>query len=77
MPYKKAPVDHTEFGGGPGLIDPVLRQDRNITGPQALMEIYATDPTDDQSDPALVNLETRAPRLNRVPKNRRVGSTEV
>lgn len=77
MPYKKAPQGHTEFGGGPGLIDPVLRKDRLITGDQALVEIYATDSTDAQSDPATVNLETRAPRTNRVPKNRRAGSTEV
>lgn len=75
MPYKKAPSTHTEFGGGPGLIDPVLRKDRLLTGEQELLEIYATDPTDAQSDPATVNLETRAHRPNRTPKDQRAGTT--
>lgn len=75
MPYKKVPDDHSEFGGGPGLIDPVLRKDRNVTPEQELLEIYATDPSDPQSDPALVNLETRAPRANRTPRDQRAGTT--
>jgi hypothetical protein len=47
MPYTKdsIPPDHTEFGGGPGLIDPVLRADRLLTPEQELIEIYATNPS--------------------------------
>lgn len=46
MPYSKnsIPKDHTEFGGGPGLIDPVLRKDRLLTNEEQLIEIYATNP---------------------------------
>lgn len=49
------PSDHTEFGGGPGMIDPVRRADRVIgqqAGPvvqgvgEELWEIYATNPAD-------------------------------
>lgn len=75
MPYKKAPTDHSEFGGGPGLIDPVLRSDRLLEGHQELLEIYATDPSDPGSDPALVNLAARAPRANRTPRDQRAGTT--
>lgn len=77
MPYRKAPSDHTEFGGGPGLIDPAARADRNISAEQSLLEIYATDPSDPESDPALVNLKTRAHRPNRTPRDRRAGTTGV
>lgn len=56
MPYKKAPKGHTEFGGGPGLIDPVLRKDRVITAEESLMEIYATNPMDPEADPATADL---------------------
>lgn len=47
MPYSREsiPRDHTEFGGGPGMIDPVLRTDRVLEPYQELWEIYATDPT--------------------------------
>lgn len=50
MPYSREsiPKSHTEFGGGPGLIDPVLRADRNLTPEQELMEIYATNPSGGQ-----------------------------
>lgn len=46
MPYTKdsIPPDHTEFGGGPGLIDPVLRADRVLTAEQQRMEIMFTNP---------------------------------
>lgn len=56
MGYKKAPKGHTEFGGGPGLIDPVLRKDRVVTAEQELMEIYATNPMDPEADPATSDL---------------------
>jgi hypothetical protein len=46
MAYRKAPKDHSEFGGGPGLIDPESRADRNITNEEALLEIYASNPND-------------------------------
>jgi hypothetical protein len=53
MPYGlKTPDDHSEFGGGPGLIDPVLRKDRLLTNEQQLMEIYATE-----TAPSGANLE--------------------
>lgn len=70
MPYgKDVPKDHSEFGGGPGLIDPVLRADRaGLREYELLREIYAhnpggggpedgTDPLTD--DPALTDLFTR------------------
>lgn len=38
------PKSHTEFGGGPGMIDPVLREDRILKPEQQLWEIYATEP---------------------------------
>lgn len=31
----------TEFGGGPGLIDPVSRNDRLVSAEQELQEIYS------------------------------------
>lgn len=45
MPYSKEtiPPNHTEFGGGPGMIDPVMRADRNLRPEEELWEIYATD----------------------------------
>lgn len=46
MVYRKAPADHSEFGGGPGLIDPESRKDRTIEGHQELWEIYASNPND-------------------------------
>lgn len=46
MAYRKAPKGHTEFGGGPGLIDPEARKDRNLTPEEQLMEIYASNPYD-------------------------------
>lgn len=56
MPYSKAPREHTEFGGGPGLIDPMSRKDRNVTAEESLMEIYATNPANPESDPATADL---------------------
>jgi hypothetical protein len=61
MAYNKAPVGHTEFGGGPGLIDPEARKDRNLTGEQQLMEIYATDPGRAESLPETADLNIRTP----------------
>jgi hypothetical protein len=48
MPYTREsiPNNHGEFSGGPGLIDPVLREDRVLTPEQQLMEMYATNPAD-------------------------------
>jgi len=61
------PSDHSEFGGGSGLIDPVRRADRVIgqnSGPlvdervnEELMEIYATNPSDATSEPTTSRLE--------------------
>lgn len=46
MPYKKAPAGHTEFGGGPGLIDPEARKDRAVEPWEAAMEMRASNPLD-------------------------------
>lgn len=68
MPRKGSslPKTHTEFGGGPGLIDEVRRADR-VVGTEAyalgvqgmgeeLMEIYATNPADPDSTPQTSDL---------------------
>lgn len=57
MPYKKAPKDHSEFGGGPGMIDPVVRADRALKDHQQLWEIYATNPADATSEPETAQVE--------------------
>ena len=46
MPYKKAPKGHTEFGGGEGLIDPMVRSDGAESASDRLMELYAINPLD-------------------------------
>lgn len=46
MPYRKTPAGHTEFGGGPGLIDPEVRKDRAVSNDEMLMELYASNPED-------------------------------
>lgn len=51
MPYNKVPADHSEFGGGPGLIDPVLRKDRLLSPEQERMELMFTRPDDPSSTP--------------------------
>jgi len=67
MSYTKAPKNHGEFSGGPGLVDPEQRKDRNIgpaTGPlvdervgEELLEIYATNPAIADEDLATVQIE--------------------
>lgn len=57
MPYKKAPADHSEFGGGPGMIDPMNRKDRTITPEEQLWEIYSTNPADPKSAPETSTVE--------------------
>lgn len=59
MPYSKVPKDHTEFGGGPGLVDPQSRKDRNLTPEESLLEIYASNPHDEKTDLADVDLYYR------------------
>lgn len=46
MAYTKdsIPNDHSEFGGGPGMIDPEARKDRALEPYQELWEIHATNP---------------------------------
>lgn len=75
MAYNKAPADHTEFGGGSGLIDSERRKDRAISPEESLMEIYATDPSDALSDPATVSLTDRSPRADKWDKSVRIGTT--
>lgn len=60
------PFVDSEFGDGPGLIDPIRRAARVIgqeagpIGPQRLgeelWEIYATNPADPNADPATAEL---------------------
>lgn len=58
-------TEETEFGGGPGLIDATRRAERVIGqatgGPggvgEELMEIYATNPADPNSDPETAQIE--------------------
>lgn len=53
MARTTVPPDHSEFGGGPGLIDPEVRKGRvGMTTEQELLEIYATDPGAPPGDPA-------------------------
>jgi len=72
MAYEKAPANHTEFGGGEGMIDPEMRKDR-IIGQSAetlaerhlgeeLWEIYATNPSvaDEELDKVLIERPTAA-----------------
>lgn len=61
MAYNKAPAGHTEFGGGPGIIDPELRKDRNVTAEESLVEIYATHPHRADSVPETANINDRSP----------------
>lgn len=75
MPYKKAPKDHSEFGGGPGIIDPVLRADRNISAEESLIEIYATHPNRADSDPATADLYDRLTPLPWADKSTARGTT--
>lgn len=51
MAYRQIPADHSEFGGGPGIIDPELRKDRVVTAEEERMEIVATNPADAGSEP--------------------------
>lgn len=54
----------SEFGGGPGLIDPVSRQDRLVSAEQELQEIYALPKTFGGSMPNRPKQEeTPVPRL--------------
>lgn len=59
MSYAKAPSDHGEFSGGPGLIDPERRKDRQVTAEEELVELYATNPADPNSEPSTVDLDKR------------------
>lgn len=56
MAYAKVPADHSEFGGGDGLIDAERRRDRAVTSAEERMEIMATNPLDPEADPATTPL---------------------
>lgn len=56
MPYKKAPKGHTEFGGGDGLIDPMVRKDGAEGAEGQLMELYAINPLDPKTTLEKANL---------------------
>lgn len=57
--------DESEFGLGPGLIDPLSRVDRSMPAHQELAEIYSLPKTfDGSSEAGLVDpSETPVPRL--------------
>jgi hypothetical protein len=58
MAYKKAPKDHSEFGGGAGMLDAIRRKDaRDTLSEEQLWEIYATDPADPNADPTTSVIE--------------------
>lgn len=66
MARTKAPKGDTEFGGGPGLIDPERRKERVIgqaAGPlvqgvaEELWEIYATNPARSDEELSEVRIE--------------------
>lgn len=59
MGYTKVPKGHTEFGGGPGLIDPEARKDRNLTAEEEMLEIYASNPADGKTQMQDVDLDYR------------------
>lgn len=64
----KAPSGHTEFGGGPGIVDPAARDARAFHASEShipISEFYATNPADPDSDPQTVPLErSREPWLD-------------
>lgn len=59
MAYRKAPKDHTEFGGGPGLIDPEQRKDRVVSSEDEMMEMYLSNPNDGKTPMEEVDLDYR------------------
>lgn len=60
-------TDESEFGLGPGLIDPMVRANRALTNEQQLQEIYALPKTFDSANaPSIVPTTpdtTPVPRL--------------
>ncbi len=60
MVYRKAPRGHTEFGGGPGLIDPEVRKDRvGMTNEELMLELKFSNPNDATTKPEDVDLNYR------------------
>jgi hypothetical protein len=57
--------DETEFGLGPGMIDPMLRSNRALSVEQQLQEIYATPKT---FDSAANNIPLGDPETTPVPR---------
>lgn len=47
---RQIPRDHSEFGGGPGMIDPQRRKDRVLEPHEELWEMYATNPAAPDED---------------------------
>jgi hypothetical protein len=56
-------VDESEFGLGPGMIDPTSRADRAIEGYQELQEIYSRPKTFGGLGTPRLPEETPVPRL--------------
>lgn len=64
MPRDVDDPNETEFGLGPGMIDPQLRKDRVLTAEQELQEIYSLPKTFDNSMPNRPDpQDTPVPRL--------------
>jgi len=59
MAYRKAPKDHTEFGGGSGLIDPESRKDRNLSPYEEMLEMKLSNPNDAKTPVEEVDLNYR------------------
>lgn len=59
MAYDEIPKDHTEFGGGGGIIDPELRKDRVLSSAEEMREIYALDNRRDDESVAEVEIGRR------------------
>jgi hypothetical protein len=58
-------ADESEFGLGPGLIDPYLRSNRALSTEQQLQEIYALPKT---FDAEANNISRPAPDVTPVPR---------
>jgi hypothetical protein len=59
MAYEDVPKGHTEFGGGPGMVDPERRKDRAVTPEEELRELYALDNMRDDESVSEVEIPRR------------------
>lgn len=59
MAYDEVEKGHTEYGGGPGMIDPEVRKDRALSSAEEVREIYALDNRRDDESPEEVEIPRR------------------